>query len=103
MIEKTSNTVPIVARMFVAGESPTSMQALSNWRSLESHAEMVGVHLEIVDVLAHPQQALENRVLATPMLILTGPIHKLRYMGTLDDNDYILRLIGHCRGDPESA
>lgn len=103
MSETSPNTIQIRARIFVAGESPTSRQALRNWRSLESQPGMEGVQLEIVDVLVHPQQALENRVLATPTLILSGPTRKLRYMGTLDDEDYVLDLIGHCRGDQESA
>lgn len=103
MSETTSNTLQIMARIFVAGESPTSRQALRNWRNLESQPGMEGVQPEVVDVLVHPQLALENRVLATPTLILSGANRKLRYMGTLNDDDYILDLIGHCRGDRESA
>lgn len=103
MSETFPDTAQVRARIFVAGESPTSRQALRNWRRLESLPEMEGVYLEVVDVLAHPQQALENRVLATPTLIIAGPNRRLRYMGTLDDRKYVLDLIGHCRGDRESA
>ncbi len=103
MSEITANTAQIRVCIFVAGESPTSRQALRNWRSLESLPEMEGVSLEVVDVLVHPQQALANRVLATPTLIIAGPRRRLRYMGTLDDSKYVLDLIGHCRDGHESA
>lgn len=103
MSESTANTVHVSARIFVAGESPTSRQALRNWRRLASLPEMEGVFLEVVDVLVDPQQALENRVLATPTLVISGPHRSLRYMGTLDDSEYVLNLIGHCRDGRESA
>lgn len=103
MNEKTSCTIQIEARLFVAGESPTSMQALRNWKSLDSHPEMESVRLTVVDVLLHPREALENRVLATPTLIVSGPNRKLRYMGTLDDGKHVLDLIGHCRDEQQSA
>ncbi len=103
MSHTAAKSVDVEVHIFVAGESPTSRQALRNWRNLESLPEMEGVHLEIVDVLLHPQQALENRVLATPTLVITGPHRRWRYMGTLDDSKYVLDLIGHCRGDRESA
>lgn len=103
MTEMKRHTIQVEARLFVAGESPTSMQALRNWRSLESHSEMKDVRLTVVDVLLHPREALENRVLATPTLIIAGPASKLRYMGTLDNGKQVLDLIGHCRDEQQSA
>lgn len=99
MNETATNSIQIEACIFVAGESPTSRQALRNWRSLESQSGMADVHLTVVDVLVQPQEALNNRVLATPTLILAGPKRKLRYIGILDDGDYVLGLIDHCRED----
>lgn len=103
MSEKFPDTIQIEARLFVAGESPTSMEALRNWKDLESLSEMEDVHLTVVDVLLHPREALENRVLATPTLIIASRTRKLRYMGTLNDTKYVLDLIGHCRDEQQSA
>jgi circadian clock protein KaiB len=103
MSATASTTIEVRVRIFVAGDSPTSRQALRNWRSMESMPEMEGVGLEVINVLVDPQQALDNRVLATPTLIIAGPSRRLRYMGTLDDSKHVLELIGHCRGDQESV
>lgn len=103
MSDKTPDTIRIEARLFVAGESPTSMEALRNWKNLASRAEMEDVRLTVVDVLVHPREALENRVLATPTLIIFGRKRKLRYMGTLDNSKHVLDLIGHCRDEQQSA
>lgn len=103
MSDETPDTIRIEALMFVAGESPTSMEALRNWKNLESHSEMDDVRLTVVDVLVHPREALDNRVLATPTLVIAGPRRRLRYMGTLDDSKHVLNLIGHCRDEQKSA
>lgn len=103
MSDKTPDTIQIEARLFVAGESPTSMEALRNWKDMASHADMEDVRLTVVDVLVHPREALDNRVLATPTLVIAGPKRRLRYMGTLGDSKHVLNLIGHCRDEQQSA
>lgn len=96
MNEKAIKEAMVTARIFVAGDSPTSLKALRNWKSLESRSGMESVRLEVIDVMERPKEALEFRVLATPTLVLVGERHTLRCMGTLEDSAYVMDLIERC-------
>ena len=100
MNAKVSNETAVTARIFVAGDSPTSLKALRNWKNLESRSGMESVRLEVIDVMERPQEALDFRVLATPTLVLVGGRRTLRCMGTLEDGDYVMDLVTRCLQGP---
>jgi circadian clock protein KaiB len=77
-------------RLYVAGQTPKSLLALANLKRLcEEH--LVGrYHIEIVDLLANPQQASDDQILAIPTLIrkLPEPIRKI--IGDLSNTERVL-------------
>lgn len=73
-------------RLFVTGQTPRSINAISNIRRL-CERELPGRYqLTIVDVLEQPQLAENERIMATPTLIKTTPSPVMRIIGDLSDS-----------------
>jgi circadian clock protein KaiB len=71
---------PLRLRLYIAGETPNSMLALSNLRDLlEGRAHQ----LEIVDVLKEPERALDEGVYVTPTLVRVSPEPNRSVIGSL--------------------
>jgi circadian clock protein KaiB len=66
-------------RLYVAGQSPESLHALANLKSLcEEH--LAGHYdIEIIDLIDHPSRALSDDILAVPTLVrrLPRPVRKV--------------------------
>lgn len=77
-------------RLYVAGQTPKSQQALANLRRLcETH--MTGEYdIEVVDLLVSPQLAAGDQILAVPTLVrkLPEPIKKI--IGDLSNDERVL-------------
>lgn len=72
-------------RLFVAGTSPRSRQAIANLRRF-ADAHLAGRYeLEVVDVIADPESAERERVLTTPTLVREQPAPPRRVTGDLSD------------------
>jgi circadian clock protein KaiB len=73
-------------RLFVTGQTPRSINAISNIRRL-CERELPGRYkLTIVDVLEQPQLAENERIMATPTLIKITPPPAMRIIGDLSDS-----------------
>jgi circadian clock protein KaiB len=81
-------------RLFIAGESPNSLQAIANLTVIcDTH--LAGRHeIEIVDVLLDPQRALRESILLTPTLVTESPYPGHRIVGTLSQTEPILQILG---------
>jgi circadian clock protein KaiB len=81
-------------RLYVAGGTVNSMQALINLEALCSQ-HLEGEHdIEIVDVLKDPMRALDDGVLMTPTLVRVTPHPVRRIVGTLGQRDTVLHALG---------
>ncbi len=77
-------------RLYVAGESATSLTAFANLKHLcETHLQG-RYEIEIVDLLEHPRLARGDEIVAIPTLVrqLPHPIRKI--IGDLSDTDRVL-------------
>ena len=73
-------------KLFVTGQTPRSINAISNIRRL-CERELPGRYkLTIVDVLEQPQLAENERIMATPTLIKITPPPAMRIIGDLSDS-----------------
>ena len=72
---------------------PSSKKALRNLQKLEESALSGRYELVVIDVLAHPARAEEDRVLATPTLLRLSPGPRRRILGDLSDLDVLVRTI----------
>ncbi len=77
-------------RLYIAGQSPKSLAALSNLRRLCDEHLAGQYELEVVDLLLKPQLAAGDRIVAIPTLVrrLPEPIRKV--IGDLSDTEMTL-------------
>ncbi len=84
--EKTSVTRPpdkYILRLFVAGATVRSHQALLRVSTLCETVLKGRVKLEVIDIYQQPGLARENQIIATPTLIVVLPRPVRRFIGNL--------------------
>lgn len=77
-------------RLFVAGRSSRSLQAIANLRRMGEQHLRGGYELEVVDVTEDPESAESSRVLTTPTLVKEAPGPARRVTGDLSDVERVL-------------
>lgn len=85
-------------RLYIAGQSPESLAALNNIRSiLEEY--LPGCHeLTVMDVVQYPLTAIKDGILVTPTLLKIYPHPFVRIVGNLNDQEQVVKsldLPGH--------
>jgi circadian clock protein KaiB len=77
-------------RLYVAGQTPKSVAALTNLRRYcEEH--MKGRYkLEVIDLLTHPQLAEGDQILAIPTLVRKVPEPIRKIIGDLSNEERVL-------------
>ena len=66
-------------RLYVAGQTPKSVRAFANLKRLCEEHLPGRHHIEVVDLLEHPQLARQDEIVAIPTLVrkLPDPIRKV--------------------------
>ena len=87
--QKTTKTakpkVAYILRLYVAGATPRSQQAILRAREL-CETELDGDYkLEVIDIYQQPLLAREGQILATPTLVKTYPPPVRRLIGNLSN------------------
>lgn len=72
-----------VLRLFVAGATVRSHQAVLRVRELCETLLTRRVKLEVIDIYQQPAMARENQIVATPTLIIALPVPLRRFIGNL--------------------
>ena len=72
-----------ILRLFVAGATARSRQAILRVRELCDIELMNRCELEVVDIYQQPALARENQIVATPTLIIEFPPPLRRFIGNL--------------------
>jgi circadian clock protein KaiB len=77
-------------KLYVAGQTPRSVAALANLRKIcECH--LAGHYrIEVVDLLANPQLARHDQILAIPTLVRKLPAPARKIIGDLSQTDRVL-------------
>ena len=77
-------------KLYVSGDTPRARIAIENLRRL-CEEELEGQYeMEVIDVVEHPQQAEDERIMATPTLIKQLPPPLRRVIGDLSDKEKVL-------------
>ncbi len=85
-----ADTSRYVLRLFVAGTTPGSVQAVENLREI-CDAHLAGRYeLEVIDVYQQPELARDEQVLAVPTLLKKLPPPIRRILGDLSDRERVL-------------
>jgi circadian clock protein KaiB len=77
-------------RLYVAGQTPKSLAAISNLKKLcESH--LAGRYtIEVIDLLVTPQLAAGDQIVALPTLVRRLPEPLKRVIGDLSNTERVL-------------
>ncbi len=77
-------------RLYVAGDSPNSTQAIANLNALCLQYLQERHEIEIVDVLREPKRALDDGILLTPTLVKLSPPPVRKIIGNLNQLQPVL-------------
>ena len=72
-------------RLFVAGNTPRSLRAIANFKTICAKYIEGEVSLRVIDVYQQPQRARADDVLAVPTLLQVEPGPVRRILGDLSD------------------
>lgn len=77
-------------RLYVAGQTPKSLQAFANLKKICEEHLAGRYRIEVVDLLKNPQLAKGDQILALPTLVrkLPEPVRKI--IGDLSNTDRVL-------------
>ena len=77
-------------RLYVAGQSPRSVRAMDNLRSVCDEHLAGRYRVEVIDLLVNPALARGDEILAVPTLVRKLPEPMRRIIGDLSDTDRVL-------------
>ncbi len=77
-------------RLYVAGQTPKSLTAFENLKRICEEHLAGQYHIEVVDLLEHPQLAKGDQIIALPTLVrqLPPPVRKI--IGDLSNTERVL-------------
>lgn len=84
----------LTLRLYVAGDSPNSIEARANLTALLEGRPPELYDLEVVDFMREPQRALRDGVIVTPTLVKLAPLPLQRIIGTLRERLKVLAVLG---------
>jgi circadian clock protein KaiB len=79
-----------VLRLYVAGATPHSTQAIVNIKQICEQHLQGRYELEIIDVYQQPVLAAGEQIIAAPTLIKQLPLPLRKFIGDMSDTDRIL-------------
>lgn len=79
-----------VLRLYVAGQTPRSLQALSNLKRICDEHLTGHYRVEVIDLLLKPQLAAGDQILAIPTLVRALPKPARRIIGDLSNTEKVL-------------
>lgn len=81
-------------RLYIAGNAPNSMLAVSNLKAICDEYFTTGCVVETIDLLVHPARALADSIIVTPTLVKIYPLPVSRVIGTLSDTNQVCLALG---------
>lgn len=80
-----------ILRLFVTGILPNSARAVINIKAICEKYLTGSFDLEIIDIYQQPHLALEEDIVAVPILIKKFPLPEVRLIGDLSNTKLVLK------------
>ena len=77
-------------RLYVAGQSPKSVQAIENLRRVCDEYLPGRYQIELIDLVEHPKLARGDEIVAVPTLVRRLPEPMRKIIGDLSDTEQVL-------------
>ena len=88
--EKKSSEVTFELRLYVAGQTPKSLAAISNLKKICSEYLHARYHIEVIDLAMNPSLARDHQILAIPTLVRSLPVSMRKIIGDLSETERVL-------------
>ena len=98
MLERASDQVRYVLRLYVTGATGRSLRAIANIRGFCERYLKGRYELKVVDVYQQPSLVQAEQIIAAPTLVKSEPPPEKRLVGDFSDRD---RLLASFRLKPE--
>jgi circadian clock protein KaiB len=94
-LKKKQNKPPasqgvVELRLYVAGQTPRSLAAISNLKKLCVKYPNERYRLQVVDLAKHPELARSHQILAIPTLVRSLPVPIRKIIGDLSDTERVV-------------
>jgi circadian clock protein KaiB len=77
-------------RLYVAGQTPKSIEAFKNLRRICDEHLAGRYHIEVIDLMENPQLAKGDQILAIPTLVRKLPTPLKKIIGDLSNTERVL-------------
>lgn len=85
----SSHTI-IDLRLYVAGQTPKSLAAISNLKKICDEHLKDSYNIEVVDLVKNPSLARDHQILAIPTLVRSLPVPIRKIIGDLSDTERVV-------------
>jgi circadian clock protein KaiB len=82
-------------RLYVAGQSPTSLRAIANLKALCEEHLAGHYEIELIDLVESPSKARGDDILAIPTLVRRLPEPLRKVIGDLSDAEHVMVSLRH--------
>lgn len=98
---RAKNGETMTLRLYVAGQTPKSLTAIANLKRICEQHLTKSYQIDVIDLMANPQLAAGDQILAIPTLVrkLPEPIRKI--IGDLSSTQRVLIALDIC--EPQGA
>jgi circadian clock protein KaiB len=79
-----------ILRLYVAGQTPRSLAALSNLKEICEGKFKGKYKIEVVDLAVSPEKARQDQIFAIPTLVRQVPVPIRKIIGDLSDKQRVL-------------
>ena len=80
--------------LYVAGQTPKALTAFENLRKICEEYLAGRCAIEVIDLVANPQLAAREQVIAVPTLVRRCPAPQKRIIGDLSNTEKVLSYLG---------
>ncbi|MGA9884269.1 MAG: circadian clock KaiB family protein [Candidatus Acidiferrales bacterium] len=89
-VTEKSSKQEMLLRLYVAGQTPKSLAAISNLKTICSKHLSGRYKILVVDLLKNPALAQDHQILAIPTLVRQVPVPLRKIIGDLSDTERVL-------------
>ena len=88
---KTNHSNEIIElRLYIAGQTPKSLSAISNLKKLCTEHLAMKYRIEVIDLIKKPALARDHQIVAIPTLVRSLPVPISKIIGDLSDTERVL-------------
>jgi len=89
-LKKSTPSDVVELRLYVAGQTPKSLAAISNLKKICKEYSAEQYHLEVIDLAKNPSLASNHQILAIPTLVRSLPVPIRKIIGDLSDTERVV-------------